>query len=220
MADLTYRFSCAGMRTVLRLFADWRVEGVEWVPPVGPLIVVANHLSNLDPPLLGASLPRRLYFLAKAGLFKPGFAAFLRAYGAFPLNRSGKDVAAYAWAMRLLNRDGAVALFPEAHRNPHRGMQRGVPGVAMLALRSQATILPVGITGTERVQSYLRVLVPTGRIRVRIGRPFTLPAVEGNLSRELLQHLTDQIMFRIAELLPEPYQGVYRLPRREPVPEG
>jgi len=212
MADTVYRVCRAGMRTVLRLFADWEVEGVENVPMWGPLIVASNHLSNLDPPLLTASIPRRLHFLAKRTLFKPGVAQFLRAYGAYPLDRDGRDVGALAWALRLLQRDGAIALFPEAHRNPYRGMQRAVPGVALLALRSGAPILPVAITGTERLQPLWRIPFPTGRIRVRIGPPFSLPLVEGRPSREVLQALADQVMHRIALLLPPEYRGVYALP--------
>ncbi|MBI4233212.1 MAG: 1-acyl-sn-glycerol-3-phosphate acyltransferase [Chloroflexi bacterium] len=201
------------MRGALRVFAHWKVEGRENVPPMGPLIVVANHLSNLDPPLLSASIPRRLHFVAKRGLFKPLVGSFLRAYGAFPMNREGRDVGALLWALKLLRRDGAIVLFPEAHRNPDVGMRKAIPGIALLALRSQAPILPVGIIGTERIGPLWRLAFPTGHITVRIGQLFSLPMIEGRMGRQQLESLADMVMFRVAALLPEQYQGVYRLPQ-------
>ena len=209
-------------RLTLRAFADWQVVGRENVPPVGPLVVVANHLSNFDPPLLSASIPRRTRFLAKKGMFKGPFANwFLRAYGAFPLDREGADVSAYRWVLNQLGHDEVIVFFPEGTRNKG-GMKKAHPGVARLALKSQAALLPVGITGTERLGSYLRVVNPTGKLRVNIGTAFTIPFIEGSPSREVLDSITDMIMQRVAALLPASYQGVYRIKTREaaPVPDG
>ncbi|MBI2165917.1 MAG: 1-acyl-sn-glycerol-3-phosphate acyltransferase [Chloroflexi bacterium] len=219
MKDLVYNISKFLMRGSLRLFARWQVIGVENVPPMGPLIVVANHLSNLDPPLLMSSLPRRLQFLAKRPLFAlPPAALFLRAYGAHPVAVDEPDVAALLWVRRVLRRDGAIALFPEAHRNPGKGMQKGAPGIALLALRTQAPILPIGITGTGHIGAIWRVVIPTGDITVRVGQPFSLPIIEGKLERAQLQELTDTIMRRVAMLLPSEYQGVYQLPGHNTAP--
>lgn len=215
MKDLVYNTSNVLMRTALRLFAQWHIEGIDNVPPKGPLIVVANHLSNIDPPLLMSSMPRRLHFLAKQNLFRVPLAGLLlRIYGAYPTFRGHRDVEAILWARRLLRRDGTIVVFPEAHRNPDEGMQKGTPGVALLALRSQAPILPVGISGTEHIGPLWRIVVPTGRITVQIGQPFSLPVIEGKLSREQLQELTDTIMYRVAALIPPRHRGVYQLPSR------
>ena len=198
-------------RVVLVAFAEWRVTGKENVPPHGPLIIVANHQSYFDSSLLSTSLPRRTRFLAKAGLFRwPVVSSFFRLYGAYPLTRSTADVGAYRWALRQLERDRAVVLFPEGTRSPG-GMRKAQAGVALLALRSQAPILPVGITGTERLGSMLRILKPHGAIEVSIGTPFSLPTVEGRPSREVLDSLADMIMQRISALLPEAYRGVYAI---------
>jgi 1-acyl-sn-glycerol-3-phosphate acyltransferase len=198
-------------RFTLRTFADWKVTGRENVPSMGPLVVVANHLSNLDPPLLGACLPRRIRFLAKDSLFVGGPLVrwFLGSYGAFPVNREGADVRAYRWALNLLNNDGAIVIFPEGTRSRNAQLQKAKPGVVGLVRSTKASILPVAITGTERMGTWLRVVNPTGRIRVRIGEVFSLPDIEGRLNKEVQESLNTMIMHRVAELLPEEYRGEY-----------
>jgi 1-acyl-sn-glycerol-3-phosphate acyltransferase len=200
-------------------FARWEVEGRDAVPPKGPLIVVSNHLSNADPPFLVASIPRNLHFLGKRELFaNPLASAALRAVGVHPMNRSGVDIDALRWNLNLLKDDQAVVLFPEGTRSRSGGMIRGRSGVAYIATRSQAPILPVAITGSEKVNSYPRIPFPLCHVKVRIGQPFSLPVMEGRLSRMILDHLTDMVMSRIADLLPPDYRGYYAT--REPVREG
>ncbi len=197
-------------RGTLRLFADCKVNGIENVPPVGPLIVVSNHLSYVEPSFLASILPRRTWFLAKHTLFTSAPLAnwFLRAWGAFPLRRDAADPRAYRWVLDRLSHDEVVVIFPEGTRSPG-AMKRAVPGVERLALKSQAPILPLGITGTEGLQNWHRLFYPNRRIRVNIGQAFSLPAIEGRPNREVLSSLSDMIMGRVAELLPESYRGVY-----------
>ena len=196
---------------VLRVLADWRVSGRENVPPMGPLIVVANHRSNFDPSLLSTSLPRRIRFLAKKEIFRhPVSGWFLRSYGAHPLNRDAVDVGAYRWALDELAHDRVIVLFPEGTRS--RGaMKKAKTGVARIALKTQAPILPVGITGTEPLGSVMRVLNPTGELRVNIGTVFTAPDIEGRLDVDILDSITSMIMQRVAALLPPDQRGVYSL---------
>jgi 1-acyl-sn-glycerol-3-phosphate acyltransferase len=218
MPDKMYRISRAYITFALKTMSGWKVEGRENVPPRGPLIVVANHLSNMDPPLLMCSVPRRLRFLAKKGLFVPGIAQFLTAYGAYPVSLDAtQDIKGFNWARRLLTReDGVLCLFPEGRRSFERKMVKAIPGVALLALRTQAPILPIAITGTEHIGPIWRVFFPTGPIRVRIGTPFTLPNVEGRLTREQLDAFTTMVMRRVADMLPPQYQGYYAPGARVP----
>ena len=210
MADRVYRLTNFLLRRQLRTFATWEVHGAEGVPPMGPLIIVANHLSNLDGTLLAASIPRRIYFIAKRALFKAVAGTLLREYGVYPMDDDGQGYRAFLWARERLNRDQAVALFPEGRRNPH-GMQRASPGVALVALRTQAPILPVGITGTQRLDAMWRIAFPAGEVPIRLGQPFTLPDIHGHLERPQLQSLADMIMQRVAVLLADEYRGVYGL---------
>ena len=206
---LVYSTTTTLMKGALRLFGDWQVEGRELVPLTGPLLVVANHQSNIDPPLLAASLPRRAHFMAKRGLFRDPVVAFLlKAYGVFPLNRDGGDLAAISWVLGMLRKNAALALFPEGTRSPG-AMRKAIPGISMIALRSGAPILPVGITGSENIGPIWRVAMPTGKFRVRIGQAFSLPKVDSRIGREQLESATTMIMERVASLLPESYRGVY-----------
>ncbi len=209
MNDRTYSVCNFLQRGTFRLFADISVRGVDNVPAEGPLIVVANHQSNMDPPLLAPFVPRRLKFLAKHTLFKNSIASwFLHAWGAYPVNREARDVKAMRWALEHLQQGGALVLFPEGTRHP-KGMGEAQTGAAMFALRTGATLLPVGITGTEVFRSVLRVFVPSAKMTVTIGQPFHAPAVGGRPSEATIRSTADMIMRRIAELLPPAYRGVY-----------
>ncbi len=195
------------MKGLLLLLSDWEVEGKENVPRSGPLIVVANHLNLPDPPLLTASIPRRIIFMAKEELFYSRGGPFVRWFGAFPVRRGELDREAIRQAIKVLEEGLALGMFPEGRRSPNARLIQAEPGTALIALRTRVPILPVGISGTEKVRD-LGILRQRPRIRVSIGQPFTLP-FDSRPSKEKLSQATDFIMRRIAELLPLGYRGVY-----------
>ena len=195
------------MKGLLLLLSDWEVEGKENVPRSGPLIVVANHLNLPDPPLLTASIPRRIIFMAKEELFYSRGGLFVRWFGAFPVRRGELDREAIRQAIKVLEEGLALGMFPEGRRSPNARLIQAEPGTALIALRTRVPILPVGISGTEKVRD-LGILRQRPRIRVSIGQPFTLP-FDSRPSKEKLSQATDFIMRRIAELLPLGYRGVY-----------
>jgi 1-acyl-sn-glycerol-3-phosphate acyltransferase len=195
------------MKTLLIALTRWRVEGKENVPRHGPLIVVANHLSNIDPPLLGASVPRRVCFMAKQELFRSSFSGFIvRAYGAFPVRRGELDRDAFRQALETLRRGQALGMFPEGKRSFDRQLLPIQPGTSFIAARSGAPVLPVGISGSEQVKG-IGVIIQRPSITVKIGRPFTLPYNKDKPIRNQLPNLSETILERIAELLPPSYRN-------------
>ena len=199
-------------RVGMTLFARIDREGKEYVPQHGPLIVVANHMGNSDIPLVTSTVGRYVFFMAKNDLFKgPVRNQVLRGLGAFPLRRDGNDPEALRWAMRQLAQDRCVGIFPEGGRSLEGSMRKASVGVSYLALKSQAPILPVAVWGSEKVRPLWRTMFAFCHMSVRVGPPFTLPMIEGNVSREVLEQFTDIIMGRIAQMLPEQYRGYYSL---------
>jgi len=194
---------------LFKLLTRWQVKGRENVPEEGPVLVVANHLNLADPPLLGVSISRKVIFMAKEELFNSSLSAyFVSGLGSFPVHRGGLDRRALRSSKQVLDDGLALAMFPEATRSRNARLKEGMPGSALIACRSGVPILPVGITGTEQIRG-LGWLFRRPHLTVNIGRPFLLPPMEGKLSREKLVEYTEQIMRRIAGLLPPEYRGVY-----------
>jgi 1-acyl-sn-glycerol-3-phosphate acyltransferase len=194
---------------VLFLFARVQVNGRENVPAQGAVLIVANHLNLADPPLIAVSFGRYKVFMAKEELFRSRFSRyFISRFNAFPVHRGTLDNKALRKAVKVLAEGRALVMFPEGGRSANAQLQSAFSGSALVARRSGAPILPVGIAGTEKMVGktwFLR----RPRITVNIGRPFHLPPSDGRLTKGKLSELTDYIMGHIAELLPPEYHGVY-----------
>jgi 1-acyl-sn-glycerol-3-phosphate acyltransferase len=192
-----------------RLFTRRLVEGRENIPPKGAVLVVANHLHTVDPPLLGVSLGRQVIFMAKEELFRSRFLAyFLGSLGSFPVHRGRLDRKAIRQSEKVLAEGGALVMFPEATRSRKAQLQPAFPGSALFASRHGVPVLPVGIAGTEKLKKSTWIF-RRPRITVNIGQLFYLPSSGGRLTKDELAEHTEFIMRRIAELLPPEYRGVY-----------
>ena len=206
---LFYYIERATMKLLLLLFTRWRVMGRENVPAQGPFIVVANHLNLADPPLLSASIPPRIVFMAKVEAFHhPVQGPLVRSFKAFPVRRGKLDREALNRAQQVLDGGLVLGMFPEGERSPTAQMKPAFTGAAFIALRSRVPILPVGIMGTEEIKS-ITFIFRRPAITVNIGQPFDLPPIDGKLTRAQLAEANDVVMGRIAELLPASYRGVY-----------
>ncbi len=194
------------MRALLHLLTRPQVTGRENVPEHGPLLIVANHLSLVDPPLLSASIRRKTIFMAKEELFRSRFSSyFMRNFGAFPVRRGGLDRKALKEAEQWLARGMALVMFPEGKRSQNARLQPAFPGSALIASRFGSPILPVGITGTEKIKGatwWLR----RPRITVNIGQPFQLPQSGDRPDKNVLAQQTELLMEHIAALLPPEYR--------------
>jgi 1-acyl-sn-glycerol-3-phosphate acyltransferase len=169
---VVFRISRAILRALLRLFCGFTVAGRQHEPRVGPVIVVSNHLSDLDPLVVGSALRRPTWFMAKEELFKPPLLRWwVTACGAFPVRRGEPDRRAFRTALEILRRGGVLVMFPEGTRGRDRTLRPPEPGAAMLALRSGAPILPVAVLGTDLVFPRDARRLRRSKITVRIGPP-------------------------------------------------
>ena len=197
------------VRGLLALLTHYQVKGRENIPSQGPLLIVANHLSLVDPPLLGVSLSRKMMFMAKKELFRfRVIAYFIGSLGAFSVYRGQLNRQALRQARRILADGLALVMFPEGTRSRSGRLRPAFSGSALIAARTGASILPVGIIGTERIKG-VTWLLRRPQITVNIGHPFYLPPVSSRLTKATLTELTNFMMGHIAELLPLEYRGDY-----------
>ncbi|HLW48825.1 MAG TPA: lysophospholipid acyltransferase family protein [bacterium] len=169
---MVYSLSRLLLRLLLRMGFGFRVEGRGHEPEAGPVVVVSNHLSDLDPLVVGSALRRRVTFMAKHELFQiPGVRWWVTACGAFPVRRGAPDRQALRTALAILHGGGIVVMFPEGTRGWDRTLRDPEPGAALLARRTGAALLPVAILGTDMVLPRDAHRLHRGRITVRIGPP-------------------------------------------------
>jgi 1-acyl-sn-glycerol-3-phosphate acyltransferase len=150
--------------------------------------------------------------MAKKEMFRwPVISWLFKFIGAFPVDRQGADLGALREAQRVVNDGLLLLMFPEGTRSRDRQLHRGFPGTALVAYRTGAPIIPIAITGTEGLPwpwVFVRPFIGP-RVTITVGEPFYPPATE-RITTQAAKDATDAIMLRVAELLPESYQGEYR----------
>ncbi|MEU6854194.1 lysophospholipid acyltransferase family protein [Actinacidiphila alni] len=203
---------------LLRLMFRPRIEGMEHIPDSGRAIVAGNHLSFTDHFVMPAILPRRITFLAKAEYFTgPGLkgrltAAFFRSVGQIPVDRSGGKAsqAAVTAAIEVLERDELLGIYPEGTRSHDGRLYRGRTGVAVMALRAQAPVIPCAVLGTFELQPPGRRFPRIGRVTIRFGEPLDFSRFFGmDEQRYVVRSVTDEIMYAIMALSGQEYVDRY-----------
>lgn len=197
-----------GSRVVARSFTRVRHEGFERLPKDGPLILAPNHVSNADPVVVGAwltpALGRRIHWLGKKEMFRfPPLAAMFRAGSVHPVDRGNADVDAYRLALRILESGNVLLVFPEGTRSGTGRLQPFKDGLATLAIRSAALVVPIGVSGTDAVWPRGGLPRPGGRVIVRVGAPFRAAVVvpEGTDRRRAKALVSEELARRIEALL-------------------
>ena len=199
---------------VLRVFYRVKVEGREHLPARGAAILASNHTAFCDSLFLPAVLRRRLTYVAKAEYFENRRTAwFFRAIGQIPLQRGAGSEwrRALDSAAAVLDEGKLFGIYPEGTRSKDGRLHRGHTGVAMLALRTGAPVIPVGIIGTREAQPIGTLVArPFSRITIRFGAPLDFSEFAGrDRERLVLRHVTDTVMSEIQRLSGQEYAGRY-----------
>ena len=187
------------------------VRGMENFPKHGPALIVINHLGDADVVLLAASIPTTLDGLGKIELSGHWLVGpVFRSYGVIWVHRGRPDRKAIRAALEGLSQGRLVAIAPEGRQSVAGGLEEGTEGAAFLAMKAGAPIVPVGMTGTENdnVYGHMRRW-KRARVTLSVGKPFFLD--EQADRQKMMREGTRQIMESLAELLPESYQGNYRV---------
>ena len=200
------------IKTLCRVFMSWEVHGVENVPEEGSLILIANHVHAMEVILLPVVFPRWINYMAKQELFTyPILSSFIRWAGAFPVIRQGvvadrRDTLSHA--LSILEQGKVLGMFPEGKRSGDGVLLRGKAGPVVLANEAGVQLIPAAVTGLDKLYG-IRELLKRPHVVIKIGKPFMLPTVKHRLKRSEMKLLTEQMMMKIAVMLPEDKRGVY-----------
>jgi 1-acyl-sn-glycerol-3-phosphate acyltransferase len=202
------------MNTVIRLGTDilCRIDKRDFhkIPSYGPLILVANHIGSLEVPLMFAQLqPRKVIGLVKIETWDSKLMGWIfDLWDAIPVRRGELDLDAIRACLVELKAGNILVIAPEGTRSNNGRLLCGQPGIAMIALRSGAPILPLVHWGAEDFGANLKRLKRTD-FQARVGKLFYLDANGEKVNGEIRQAMADEIMFQIAILMPEEYHGEY-----------
>jgi 1-acyl-sn-glycerol-3-phosphate acyltransferase len=180
-----------------RVLGGLEIRNRERIPKEGPLLVCPVHMSFLDPPVVGCMFPRMLWFMAKSELFKGLMGKVIRTTGAFPVHRGEMDSSAVRQAIDLLKQGDALLVFPEGTRNDGKTLRPIQSGVAMLAKRSDAQILPVGISGTERMLPKGASKPKRTKVVLSFGEPFRFSDLEAAGGRKGREAFAEELQTRL-----------------------
>nr|WP_239565155.1 lysophospholipid acyltransferase family protein [Brevibacillus fulvus] len=189
-----YRFFWKLFHIFFSVFFRWQVIGVEHIPKEGPVILCSNHISVLDPPLIGSCFRRKIHYMAKEELFRiPVLSFLIKKFGAFPVKRGVGDRTALRSALQLLEQGKLFGIFPEGTRSKDGRLGKGYTGVGLIVHKSDAPVIPVAIIGSYRLFQPLTVV---------FGKPIDFYQQRAmSASADTYKLTTEKIMAEIQTLL-------------------
>jgi len=200
---LLYTFGKSLFWLLFRLFNRWEVTGREQVPRRGGVLIIANHTSYADPPIVGAAFPRPVNFMAKSELFFFPLGPIIRRTHAFPVRRGAGDRAALRTAVRMLREGKALLIFPEGKRSPSGRLIEFEQGAAYVALASGAQVVAVGLDGADRLLPLHSPIIRPAKLRVKIGPPVDLADLgAARVTRAALATASERMAAALREVLP------------------
>jgi 1-acyl-sn-glycerol-3-phosphate acyltransferase len=197
-------------RLLYATYFRWRVYHAERVPLAGSVILASNHLSFLDPPLVGAGVRRPINYLARKTLFRyPGVGALLRSWNSVPVDRDGGSAAGLKEILDRLKRGGAIIMFPEGTRSLHGRLQPARSGIGLAIIKSAAPVVPVRVFGTFEAYGKGKGIPRPHRVAVKYGEPMDFAALRAEAKtcskdrlKAIYQEAADEIMAAITQLQP------------------
>jgi 1-acyl-sn-glycerol-3-phosphate acyltransferase len=189
-----------------KLFVGFNVEGAENVPQKGGFILAPNHVSYMDPPVVGTACPRRVYFMAKVELFKvPILSQWMKGVGTIPLKHGAGDRGSFKKAVELLKNGECVCIFPEGMRVPPGKVKEAEPGIAFLAKIADVPVVPAAILGTQPWYRKFFGFIPWFHpLKVRFGKPikfdFEKLFEKERDKNKVFQEIAEQVLAEIRKL--------------------
>jgi 1-acyl-sn-glycerol-3-phosphate acyltransferase len=198
------------IKAIIDVLCDIHGEELRKIPATGPLILASNHVNFLEAVIFFTyTPPRPITAIAKVETWdSPILGPLFSLWGAIPIKRGEADRAAYEASLGALKDGKILAILPEGTRSNDGRLQKGQPGIVLLAARSKASIQTGVVYGHENFWPNFRRLHRT-EIFIKIGEPFKLKTEGMSFDRETRQKMADEVMYRMAELIPEGYRGVY-----------
>jgi len=184
-----------------KLYLNFKVTGRGNIPKKGAFVFVSNHSSYFDPILLGTSLHRGLYYMARENLFwKPFFGWVMEQVHAFPIKRGAGDLGALKQALAILKDGKPLVMFPEGTRSKNKDLRSAKPGVGFIVAKAKVPVIPVYIKGSLEALPGNLMTLKHRPVAVYIGEPITFDLSEKHNNKEAYQKISDEIMKRIAAL--------------------
>jgi 1-acyl-sn-glycerol-3-phosphate acyltransferase len=198
------------VRFILFFVGSVKITGRENIPPKGPYLIITNHLSMVDSPLILLSFPiqQMRVFAANKWHKHPIFGPILGLSGAIWVRRGEVDRIALGNAMAALKNGQVIGMAPEGTRSRSKVLQKARQGPAYIASKAQVKIIPVGLINTDRFKENITHL-RRSHFQVKVGKPFTLPELDHRPRSKDLEAFSEYLMVHIASLLPERYYGYY-----------
>jgi 1-acyl-sn-glycerol-3-phosphate acyltransferase len=201
---MLYRLTRIIARILFKVYFRLDVEGIEHLPQKGGCLLVANHASFLDPLVICAATPRVIHYITYAFFYyHPAIHWFCKRAHCIPVKKEGNDISALKNALRLLKDGEVVGIFPEGERSAMGVLAAAEPGVALMAMKANVPIVPIGIQGAYEAFPKGSSLPKPRKISMTMGTPFYIRdyvAIEKKLTEEAQQQALDLIMSRIGEL--------------------
>lgn len=203
ITDCFYRLTAIIFRMILRINGKLTIKGKDNVPSEGGLIIASNHISYLDPPVLGSVSPRRITFMARKGLFDIPILGWLIRCAAYPVDRDNPKASTIKETIKRLKQGEVITIFPEGTRSKTGELLQAKRGIGMIAGLSKATVIPALIVGTDRALPEHAKFLKRADITVVFGKPiyYNLIAENKDLKgHQLHDAISAQVMASIEKL--------------------